>query len=139
MRRQMLRVSTVLVAGLLVAACGAVDDAPELPAEEPGEVEEEAPVEDGQVDASLASEVDLAVTDAAAEAGVSPEDVEVVLAEPVTWSDGAIGCPEPDGMYTQALVEGYRILLDVDGTEVAYHGADGSEPFRCDDPQEPID
>jgi hypothetical protein len=59
--------------------------------------------------------VDQAVVEAGGEFGVGPEDIEVVVAEEVTWPDGALGCPEPDGMYTQALVEGYRIVLEVDG------------------------
>jgi hypothetical protein len=69
--------------------------------------------------------------------GVERDTIEVVLAEPVVWSDGSIGCPEPGVMYTQALVEGYRIVLAVDGEEVAFHGADNQPPFRCDGPVEP--
>jgi hypothetical protein len=37
-------------------------------------------------------------------------------------------------MYTQALVDGYRIVLRVGGDEVTYHGANGKPPFRCDHP-----
>jgi hypothetical protein len=70
--------------------------------------------------------------------GVDPDTIEVVLAEPVVWSDGSIGCPEPGMMYTQALVDGYRIVLDVDGDEVAFHGQSAQPPFRCDGPVEPL-
>jgi hypothetical protein len=66
------------------------------------------------------------------------EDAEAVVAERVTWSDGSLGCPEPDMLYTQALVEGYRIVLLTEEGEVAFHGADGEPPIRCDDPQEPL-
>jgi hypothetical protein len=69
--------------------------------------------------------------------GIERDAIEVVLAEPVVWSDGSIGCPEPDVMYTQALVEGYRVVLAVDGEEIAFHGADNQPPFRCDGPVEP--
>jgi hypothetical protein len=69
--------------------------------------------------------------------GVERDAIALVLAEPVVWSDGSIGCPEPGMMYTQALVEGYRIVLEVDGEEVAFHGAGFEPPFRCDGPVEP--
>lgn len=87
---------------------------------------------------ALSGRVEVAVADAAAHFDVDPGDIEVVTAEAVTWPDGAIGCPQPDMMYTQALVEGYRIVLSVDGDEVAYHGEDGGDPRRCDDPQDPV-
>lgn len=153
MRRPSLTLFAVTAAALLLVACGdAGMTSPEINDELPPDEVPETPddtedgledgMEDGsegQVDADLAAEVDQALTDAAADSGVAEGDIEVVLAEQVTWSDGAIGCPEPDGMYTQALVEGYRIVLRVDGEEVAYHGADGQPPFRCDDPIAPVD
>jgi hypothetical protein len=69
--------------------------------------------------------------------GVERDAIALVLAEPVVWSDGSLGCPEPGMMYTQALVEGYRIVLEVDGEEIAFHGAGNEPPFRCDGPVEP--
>jgi hypothetical protein len=70
--------------------------------------------------------------------GVERDAITLVVAEPVVWSDGSLGCPEPGMMYTQALVEGYRIVLEVDGEEVAFHGAGNQPPFRCDGPVEPV-
>lgn len=139
MRRSVPMLAMTIAAALLLVGCGAPDEdvaTPETPDEAEDPMEDDA---DGRVAADLDAEVDQAVADAAETAGVSDEDIEVVAAEHVTWSDGAIGCPEPDGMYTQALVEGYRILLRVAGEEVAYHGADGQPPFRCDDPMEPVE
>jgi hypothetical protein len=92
---------------------------------------------DGSAAAGLDAQVAAAVEDLAAAEGVADDDVEVVAVEEVTWSDGSLGCPEPDGMYTQALVPGYRIVLAVDGDEVHYHGSEGQPPFRCDDPVPP--
>jgi hypothetical protein len=69
--------------------------------------------------------------------GTDRDAIELVGAEPVVWSDGSIGCPEPGVLYTQALVEGYRIVLAVDGEEVAFHGAGNNPPFRCDGPVAP--
>jgi hypothetical protein len=78
-----------------------------------------------------------AVEDLAEAEGVDPADIEVVVAERVTWRDGSLGCPRPGEMYTQALQPGYRIVLSLDGEEIAYHGREGLEARRCDDPQPP--
>lgn len=88
-------------------------------------------------DSPLGVATEQALRDAADRAGVDPEDVEVIEAEEVTWSDGAIGCPEPGNTYTQALVEGYRIVVEVDGERMHYHAAEGEEASYCADPQEP--
>lgn len=46
--------------------------------------------------------------------------VDVTRAESVTWPDGALGCPEPGQMYTQALVDGYHIEFDAEGESYDY-------------------
>ncbi len=129
---------------LLAGACGEADgpaDEPDTPTDEatPDDPDEPDTTQEDAIDEALVDHVTAAVEAAAADADVSADDVEVVRAESVTWSDGAVGCPQPGEMYTQALVEGYRIELSVAGETVSYHGADGDEPFRCDDPQEPAD
>lgn len=89
-------------------------------------------------DASLGAEIEVILAELEAE-GIDPDDVVVTTTELVTWPDGALGCPEPGMMYTQALVEGYRIVVEVDGEEHTYHGATGDEPRRCEDPQPPVE
>lgn len=86
----------------------------------------------GAARGSAASDpVTAAVSDLAERLDVPPGAVTVVLREDVTWNDGALGCPEPGRSYTQALVEGYRVVLTVDGRRFAYHGADGHPPRLC--------
>lgn len=83
--------------------------------------------------------LDVAKRDLAEHLGIDVDDIEVVSQELVTWSDGSIGCPEPGMFYTQAMVDGYLIILSVDGTEYRYHGGGDNDPFRCDrDPLNPI-
>jgi len=84
------------------------------------------------VSPGLADEVDSAVTDLAARLD-SGTVIEVVVAHDLTWPDGSLGCPEPGMSYTQALIEGYRIELTVDGASYEYHGAAGEPPFLCED------
>ncbi len=75
----------------------------------------------------------------ATEAGVEPDAVEVVVAEAVTWSDGSIGCPEPGMMYTQALVPGYRLVLEVDGRKLNFHATESGDFRYCENPRPPLE
>jgi hypothetical protein len=55
--------------------------------------------------------------------GVDPDDIEVVSVEEVTWNSGALGGPEPGQVYTQALVDGLRVIVSVNGTDYDYRVA----------------
>jgi hypothetical protein len=52
--------------------------------------------------------------------GAPVTDPTVVSVDAVTWSDGALGCPEPGQLYTQALVDGYQVVVEIDGTRYDY-------------------
>jgi len=82
---------------------------------------------------SLDMLVAMALADAAERLGVPESDISVKLAEAFTWSDGSIGCLEPGYGYTQALVDGHRIILEHDGIDMSYHQANGEDPFLCED------
>jgi hypothetical protein len=60
------------------------------------------------------------LADAAERTGVDVDDIEVVQAEAVTWSDGSLGCPEPGMVYTQALVDGYHVIVEAGGEELDF-------------------
>ena len=79
----------------------------------------------------LESRIRLALEDTARRSGRDPAKLRVVLAAPVTWSDGSMGCPQPGQFYTQALVPGYRIVIAADSETFEYHGASNGEPFYC--------
>ena len=76
---------------------------------------------------------------AADRAGVDASEARIVTAEAVTWSDGSLGCPEPGMAYTQALVPGYRVVVEVEGVERHFHASESGDFRACDDPQPPID
>jgi hypothetical protein len=137
MRR--LGVAAVALAALLVA-CGNESGAegqptvsstpsPESPSPEtptPGtpspETPESGPV--GQAKADLAKRL-----------GVAAAEVTVVSSDEVTWPDGSLGCPEPGMHYTQALVQGSRIILEAAGKQYHYHSGGTRPPFLCENPQ----
>jgi hypothetical protein len=57
---------------------------------------------------------------------------ELVSAEAVTWGDGSLGCPEPGKSYTQALEEGLRVIVVVDGVEYDYRFGSQPVPHLCE-------
>jgi hypothetical protein len=61
------------------------------------------------------------VADAARRFKVAESAVVLTRAEQVTWPNGALGCPEPGTMYTQALVPGFRVVAKTTGGELLYH------------------
>jgi hypothetical protein len=126
---------TMLVLVLVLAGCGKDGDTgeartPTAGGSPTGQTEPTEPPEDDVTDEP--EPVAQAMADLAAEVGT--DAIELVSYEQVTWRDGSLGCPQPGRMYTQALVEGYRVTLRVDGETVYYHGATGQPPIRCDHP-----
>ena len=83
--------------------------------------------------------IDEIVADAAERAGVASEAVQILTAESVTWSDGSLGCPEPGMMYTQALVPGYRVVVEAGGDEMSFHASDRGEFRLCANPKPPLE
>lgn len=59
--------------------------------------------------------------DAAERSRLPADQLEVLSFEPVTWSDGSLGCPAPGMSYTQALVPGYRVRVRAGTAVLDYH------------------
>ena len=68
--------------------------------------------------------IDKVKADLASRLGISEDEISVVSAESKTWSDSSLGCPEKGMMYTQVITPGYRIILEVDGTQYDYRTDD---------------
>lgn len=90
------------------------------------EVKQTAPQRAPQAAAETTGEVPpqllaLFQDDLARRALVRHEAITVVSATEQEWSSGAMGCPQPGMMYTQALVPGYRVVLKANGENYAYH------------------
>lgn len=72
-----------------------------------------------------------ALEDLAERLGAPAADIEIVSAEEVTWPDGSLGCPEPGMSYTQALVDGSKVVLRYEDRVFVYHAGDDDLPFLC--------
>ena len=80
---------------------------------------------------NLNRQIDLSKKDLAQRLDVPRESVVLSGARQVTWRSGSLGCPKPGMSYTEALVPGAQIFLQVDNMIHAYHAKFGEEPFYC--------
>ncbi|WP_210503223.1 hypothetical protein [Nocardioides xinjiangensis] len=129
---------TVVRAWVLAAACClALAGCADGPAQPP---EKETPVDEPSSAPSTASPppsaVQQSVADLAASLGLPADEVEVVSVEEVTWRNGSRGCARAGMAYTQALVDGSRIVLRAGGRTYEYHAGGRRPPERCDEPTE---
>ena len=53
--------------------------------------------------------------------GVAPEDLVLVHSLSLQFNDGGMGCPEPGFSYTMAIIPGYVLLYEVNGTRYPFH------------------
>lgn len=124
----------LVVAVFALAACGAPQDegAPETTEPTPSPpVEATVEPTTPPPDEPFAEVVDEAVSDLAARLRVDHSEIEVLRFEEVTWPDGSLGCPQPGEFYTQATVDGYRVVLGFDDRVYLYHAGRDTEPFLC--------
>lgn len=112
------------------SAEGALVEDPTSQVEEESRVDLEKPTSNRMVN--------VAMNDLAQQLGVSIEDIEIVSVENVVWPDSALGCPQPDMMYMQVLMDGMRIRLQVDGAVYQYNSGGAEDPSLCEEPQEPV-
>jgi hypothetical protein len=98
------------LAGALAGACGSQSAAP-------------VPSAAAAAGYSLEDAVKAARADAGRRTGTAAGALVLLSAETVTWSDGSLGCPQPDAAYTQALAPGYRVRLRGPAGEMDYHAS----------------
>ena len=81
-----------------------------------------------------AATLDPVVAEIASLAGMPTDQVVVVSAEPVTFPDGGLGCPEPGMAYPQVLVDGYKIVATAGRETYDYRGSAPGTFRRCKTP-----
>jgi hypothetical protein len=82
---------------------------------------------------TLESVVATVRADAAQRLGLAASKIVVESAEAVIWSDGSLGCAQPDQVYTQALVPGYQVRLRAGGRRLDYHASQRGFFVLCPD------
>ena len=107
-----------------------------VPPNDPEPANPTQPVEDSNP-ALNAGEVPQAIfesvlVDLMAVSGATVEEITINKSEAITWSDGSLGCPQPDVMYTLALVPGYHIIFSIGDKTYDYHVADTGSFVLCE-------
>jgi hypothetical protein len=75
--------------------------------------------------------LDPILKEAAALAKVARDQLVIVHAESAVWNDGSLGCPEPGMMYTQALVNGYWVVIEAVGQKYDFRVDSGGNFRLC--------
>jgi len=75
--------------------------------------------------------LDPILNEAAALANVPREQLVIVRAESVVWNDGSLGCPEPGMMSTQALVNGYWVVIEAGSQKYDFRVSSGGSFRLC--------
>ena len=81
---------------------------------------------------------DAAVQFAAAELGVDPASIQVLSVDAVEWRNSCLGVDKPGEMCLEVITPGYRVLLEVDGQEVAVHTNQDGSYMRLADPAQGV-
>jgi hypothetical protein len=90
---------------MMLASC-----APKMPMDEETPAPTQAPLEITPVERA-------AITALSETLSLPPEQITLISTEAVTWPDGCLGVHRPGVMCTQALVPGFRILLEAEGRQ----------------------
>jgi hypothetical protein len=118
---------TLLVSALfslLVTACAQGSAA----TEEPSSPDQEPPPTN--IPAELTPAQLAAVTALSENLGLSAESIKLISTEAVEWPDGCLGVQEEGVMCTQAIVPGFRILLEANGRELEYRANEDGTQVR---------
>lgn len=75
--------------------------------------------------------LDQIIADLVQKLGVEPSAIKLVQAEAVVWRDGSLGCAQPGRFYTQALVDGYKVVLEANNVTYDYHASSSGSFFLC--------
>jgi hypothetical protein len=80
----------------------------------------------------LPEPVRLAREQAAEDAGLPPEQVEVIEFSEEQWPSTALGCPKPGMNYAQVITPGYLVIVRVGDDTVPYHTDMDGNAIRCE-------
>jgi hypothetical protein len=82
--------------------------------------------------------IEQAKQDLAQRLAISTNQISLVQATEVEWSDSSLDCPQPGMEYLQVITPGYRILLEVSGNQYEYHSNRDAYVIYCDNANPPV-
>lgn len=81
--------------------------------------------------------IEKAKEDLAQRLSISANQINLVDAPEVEWSDSSLDCPQPGIDYLQVITPGYRILLEAGGQEYEYHSNRDAYAVYCENANSP--
>jgi hypothetical protein len=81
--------------------------------------------------------LDMILADAVKNTATDLQNIEIIRSQAVTWPDGSLGCPQQGMAYIQVLIEGYWVVLKIDGLEYDYRVSDNGNFILCKDSLQP--
>lgn len=140
---------------LLAAACSPVPSVPdpaqtsvtsepdlsEIPpfAPNPGDNSNMEPFATLPPSTDLDTMVQNAIQDIAQKFSTTADQITVVEAREVVWSNSSLGCPQDGMAYAEVLTLGYLVKLLYNNIEIEYHSGMDGALFRCKNPIPPVD
>ena len=94
----------------------------------------QSPLPSNEIDPNLEPLIQLAVKDLAGRLNIPEDQIEVLSAQAVVWSDPSMGCPAPNMRYIQIPQDGTLIRLQAGGQVYEYHSGGNKPPFLCENP-----
>ena len=76
--------------------------------------------------------------DLAQRLSIPSDQIIIIEARPVTWSDSSLGCPQPGMAYADVLTPGYLIMFEYAKNRYEYHSGKGLDFAYCPNPQPPV-
>lgn len=98
---------------------------------------EMTPPNPGFPNANLDTLIGEAIQDLAQRLGIEEDQIIVLEAKEVVWSNGSLGCPQPGMVYADVLTPGYLIRLSANNLVFEYHASRGTQLIYCPNPQPP--
>lgn len=65
--------------------------------------------------------VDAAMQAAAAQLGVSPDQLQVTQVQSQQFNDASLGCAQPGQQYSQIVTPGFVVVITGGGHQLEYH------------------
>lgn len=95
------------------------------------------PISQADLPANLQEVANQAISELAKELSIPSDQILLIIAQSVVWSDSSLGCPQPDMFYSQVLTEGYRVVLSVNDNPYYYHANQKGYGIFCKNPNPP--
>ena len=95
------------------------------------------PISSSDLPANLQDIVNQAISTLAEKLNIPSNEILLISAQAVVWSDSSLGCPQPNMNYLMVLTDGYRIVLAFDDEPYYYHANQRGYGIFCDSPNPP--